>query len=272
MPINIRSITSTNRTRFILRPPSIGSTPKRLRRYFKAQGVIRIPPREDMSFDWDKDFFMAYPPIDYVNNAPDHYLEMRGLYVSNKLTQRQWLSQQGFSVPRTYTRLGQPFGLELNSADRSYVVRPTRHTQGQGYRITRDPTDFDPQWEYLAEVFPKRWEYRIILVKGKPVITLLKKMIRSVHFNQPWNHANGSYFVNCHSYTTNRLRWTNVYDVINSSQVLQQFHIMALDVMLGDRRSLGLATHPYAVCEMNFCPSLTIQHNLEAVTAHVCGS
>jgi len=270
--MSIGSVNGYSMTRYILRPPSFGSTPKRLRRWLGARGVVRVPPREDITFDWDQDFFMAYPAPEYVENQPPHYLEMRALYVSDKLRQRQWLDQQGFAVPRTYTRLGTPFGPELQCNDREFVVRPNQHSGGVGYRLTRDRTDFDPQHEYLAEVFPKRWEYRIVLVKGKPIITLLKKTIRSLNFNQPWNHANGSYFVTCHSYNSNRLRWTPIYDVIESASVLKTFDIVALDVLLADRRALGLNHHPYAVCEMNFCPALTIQNNLEALRDHVLHS
>lgn len=260
--------------RYILRPPSYGSTPKRLRRYLKAQGVVRIPPREEISVDWNQDFFMAYPPMEMVNNPPQNYLEMRALYVSNKLRQRQWLDQQGFSVPLTYTRLQLPFGRSVGSeAARQFVVRPLRHTQGEGYRTTTNPSDFDPEFEYLSEVFPKRWEYRVIVVKGKPLLTLVKKFLRNpVAAHLPWNHANGSYFVTCRTYTMDRLRWTDIYDVIDASPTLKAMHIVALDVLLGDRRQLGLRRTPYAVCEMNFCPSLNIQANLEDIRAHVIHS
>lgn len=259
-------------TRFILRPPSFGSTPKRLKRYLQAERVIKIPDERGLLFDFNQDFFMAYPTPDLVVNAPQEYWEMRGVYASTKVTQRQWLSQQGFSVPFTLTRLGQGFGNPIGPSDCEYVVRPLRHSGGVGYRITKYPHDFNSEHEYISQVFPKRWEYRIVLVKGKPVFTLLKKTIRNIDFNMPWNHANGSYFVTCHSYVNNRLRWTNIYDVISNSSVLRQFHIVALDVLLADRRSLGLTYHPYAVCEMNFCPGLTIPSNLEAVRAHVYSS
>lgn len=257
--------------RFILRPPSFGSTPKRLRKYFRAQGLVKVTPHEPISVDWNQDFFMAYPPVEMVSNAPPEYREMRALYVSDKLRQRQWLNSQGFAVPRTFTRLQQPFGIpSFTGRDHEFVVRPVRHTQGLEYRLTRDPSDFDPGCEYLSEVFPKRWEYRVILSYGKPILTLLKKFIRDpANFNMPWNHAHGAYFVTCHSYTSNRLRWTDIYDRIQASDVLSQFHIIALDVLLGDRRVLGLSRTPYAICEMNFCPSLTIQNNLEALKAHV---
>jgi hypothetical protein len=256
-------------TRYILRPPSFGSTPKRLRQYLGAQRVVKVPDPQNRTFDWNQDFFMAYPPADQVMNRPDEYMEMRGVYASNKVTQRQWLHSQGFSVPYTLTRLGHGFGSPIGPVDSNYVVRPLRHSQGQDYRLTRHPHDFDPNCEYLSQVFPKRWEYRIILVKGKPIITLLKKTIRSIDFNQPWNHANGSYFVTCHSYTSNRLRWTNIYDTIEQSTVLKHLHIVALDVLLADRHALGLSHHPYAVCEMNFCPALTIANNLETIRSHV---
>jgi hypothetical protein len=256
--------------RYILRPPSFGSTPKRLRKYLRAQKVVKVIPQEHISVDWNQDFFMAYPPMEMVSNAPPDYREMRALYVSDKLRQRQWLHAQGIAVPRTFTRLQQPFGIDTPSvSNREYVVRPVRHSQGIGYRLTQDTSDFDPQSEYLSEVFPKRWEYRVILSYGKPIITLLKKFIRDpANFNMPWNHAHGAYFVTCHNYRTNRLRWTNLYDVISSNTVLQQFHIVALDVLLADRHQLGLSNHPYAVCEMNFCPALTIQNNLDTVKAH----
>jgi hypothetical protein len=256
-------------TRYILRPPSIGSTPKRLKRWLKADGVKKVQPGAELMADWEKDFFMAYPPLESVVNPPPNYLEMRALYVSDKLRQRQWLSNQGLPVPGTFTRLGQAFGNPVPGGDWGYVVRPLRHRGGAEYRVAGHSSDCDPEHEYISEVFPKRWEYRIILVKGKPLVTLLKKTIRSIAFNQPWNHANGTYFVTCHSYASNRLRWTDVYDRLEQSPVLKQFHIVGLDVMLGDRHALGLPRHPYAICEMNFCPSLTIQNNLEALRTHV---
>lgn len=257
-------------TRFILRPPSFGSTPKKLKRLLGATGVIKVPSRDDITYDWKQDFFMAYPPINMVANAPEHYLEMRGLYAANKLTQRQWLHSQGFSVPRTHTRLNEPFGDSVRArGNAEFVVRPLRHYGGFEYRITRDSSDFDPQCEYLSEVFPKRWEYRVILLKGNPIVTLLKKTVRKVDFNQPWNHSHGAYFVTCRTYTNDRLRWTNVYDKLQECSVLQSLHLVAFDIMLGDRHELGLRRTPYAICEMNFCPALTIPSNLEAIRNHV---
>lgn len=257
--------------RYVLRPPSFGSTPKRLKRLFNALRTVKIPNRNPIEVDWHRDFFLAYPPTEIVVNAPESYPEMRALYASNKLQQRQWLDRQGFPVPLTYTRLHQPFGRSVeHSTDRQFVVRPLRHFAGAGYRLTSNTSDFNPQTEYLSEVFPKRWEYRVILSYGKPIATLLKKFIRDpANFTQPWNHANGAYFVTCHNYRLNRLRWTNLYDLIESCSVLKQFHLVALDVLLGNRRLLGLDHHPYAICELNFCPSLTIPANLEALRAHV---
>jgi hypothetical protein len=145
---------------------------------------------------------------------------------------------------------------------RTYIVRPLRHSRGEGWRTTEDPTDFIEGQEYIQAVYPKNHEYRVIAVRGEPLITLLKRVPEGFPRSQPWNHSNGSSFVTVNDLSLDRLRHTNVYDLIRSSKLLQSIDLAGIDIMY--RRE-----NEYAVTEVNLCPSLQIPPNLEKVSRYV---
>jgi hypothetical protein len=151
---------------------------------------------------------------------------------------------------------------DLGYPSRTYIVRPLRHTQGRGWRTTDDPTDFIEGQEYIQAVYPKNHEYRVIAVRGEPLITLLKRVPEGFPRSQPWNHTNGSSFVTVTDPYLDRLRHCDIYDRIQSSPLLRSIDLAGIDIMY---RREG----EYAVAEVNLCPSLQIPTNLEKVARYV---
>jgi glutathione synthase/RimK-type ligase-like ATP-grasp enzyme len=144
-----------------------------------------------------------------------------------------------------------------------YIVRPLRHSGGQGYRLTDNPSDYEEGREYIQEVYPKNHEYRIIVVRGKPLFTLYKRRPETLTYEQPWNHANGSSFVTVNNPDNNRLRHTDVYERINNaSGLLNNLDLVGIDVMYARRGE-------YVITEFNLCPAITLEHNLQKVAEHV---
>jgi hypothetical protein len=218
---------------------------------------------------WEQDFFLAYPPIERIkefNNAggtqsqsselTNGYIHLRRFYAANKRDQRQSLSDLGFPVPGS---LVETYG----------IIRPLRHSCGHGFRIissleAQTPGSWDPNTEYIQEFYPKTHEYRILIVRGEPLITLLKRVPEDTPVAAPWNHAHGASFVTVNNWENNRLRHTNIYDLIHSnSGFFKYVNLGGLDVMYRADES------SYRVCELNLCPSLSIQSNLEKVANHV---
>lgn len=230
---------------------------------------------------WSKDFFLAYPPVErleehHAQTHPAHrgerelrphtpllldplaeYRRLLQYYRGNKGTQRQLLADAGIPTPASQLRRG-----TLETGGR-YVVRPLRHFGGSDYRITDDPDDFVEGQEYISRLYPKRHEYRIIFVLGQALITLYKRVPLGIDPDGPWNHASGSSFVTVTQEENNRLRRTDCVERLSQLDVVKSAHLVAADIMLG-RREDG-----YAVCELNFCPSLTIASNLERIRTHV---
>ena len=152
--------------------------------------------------------------------------------------------------------------LRTDIRESRYIVRPLRHSGGRGYRITSSPTDFEEGREYIQEVYPKNHEYRIIVVRGKPLFTLYKRHPNLAQ-DQPWNHANGSSFVTVDNPDNNRLRHTDIYERIsNASGLLNNLDLVGIDVMYAKRGE-------YVVTEFNLCPAITLEHNIQKVKEHV---
>jgi hypothetical protein len=283
--------------RYIIRPRGISSTPKQLKASLGAQRTLQYPFTHRRRPSWLQDFFLTYPPAEeleehvllrnslerspYSNTESfrehihtcgfprqlDHYRIARAFTVSSKASQRKQLASDTFPTPPTATRNEDARTLagvvrDLEFPSRSYIVRPLRHSRGEGWRITEDPTDFIEGQEYIQAVYPKNHEYRVIAVRGEPLITLLKRVPEGFPRSQPWNHSNGSSFVTVVDPSNNRLRHTNVYDLIRSSQLLQSIDLAGIDIMY---RREG----EYAVAEVNLCPSLQIPSNLEKVARYV---
>jgi hypothetical protein len=103
----------------------------------------------------------------------------------------------------------------------------------------------------------------VIFVFGTPLITLLKRVPEDTPNTVPWNHSNGSTFVTVNNEENNRLRHTDVVGQLLGLPIIQDSHIVAADIMLGEERG------DYRVCELNFAPALTIQSNIARVVEHI---
>lgn len=208
----------------------------------------------------------------------DSYRSARAFASASKPSQRRILSDAGFPVPRTSSSSEARqatdntieaiwFGVDRSGRDLElqlkYIVRPLRHSGGQGYRLTDNPSDYEEEREYIQEVYPKNHEYRIIVVRGKPLFTLYKRRPETLTYEQPWNHANGSSFVTVDNPDNNRLRHTDVYERINNaSGLLNNLDLVGIDVMYARRDK-------YVITEFNLCPAITLEHNLQKVAEHV---
>lgn len=104
----------------------------------------------------------------------------------------------------------------------------------------------------------------MIFVHGDPLITLLKKAPEGVSKEEAWNHTNGSRFLTVTKEKNDRLKGTDFYEKLSDVPIIKFGHIIAADVLWSD--DLG-----YVVCELNTCPGLTIEDNLERVVNHVQG-
>jgi hypothetical protein len=253
--------------RFIIRPSDIRRTPRELASRFAVE-TRRYPSRIRTVFDYRRDLFLIYPPPQSVYNRPSRgangqfqsvypYERLYSFFSSNKAAQRQTLKLNGIPVPETYTdRYEAAYAI-----GGTWIVRPLRHSGGQGYRITTNATDFQ-HGEYLSRVFPKDHEYRIIFVLGEPLITLYKRVPEGLSPQLPWNHANGSTFVTVNDIRKCRLSRTNIYDVLRSLPIIKYGHIIAADILWSNGNG-------YVICELNTCPGLTIDNNLERVASYV---
>jgi len=222
----------------------------------------------------------------------DSYASARTFASSTKPLQRRILADSGYPIPWTSTvrrnitsmdgqQTSQSFGnprypstpgfilgmeqpqqsVEPNDVG-SYIVRPLRHTRGQGWRLTSSPTDFEEGREYIQEIYPKNHEYRVIAVRGMPLVTLYKRRPEGTPHDQPWNHTNGSSFVTVSNPDNDRLRYTDVYEKIKSTDLFKSLDLIGLDIMIASRGQ-------YVVTEVNLCPAVTLEHNLQRIKAHV---
>ena len=181
--------------RFIIRPASILSTPRRLKESLGARRTYRWPSISRHKPSILKDFFLCYPPIEeleeYAENLPnssrtfelssipgnwvrsesvnlgsdsstaislfstlDNYTTVGAFAAATKPAQRSLLRADGFPTPFTassHEELEQWLasndggGLRTDQTGPescAYIVRPLRHSQGRGWRITSNPSDF----------------------------------------------------------------------------------------------------------------------------------
>lgn len=187
---------------------------------------------------------------------------------SNNTSTDGQTSSQSFGNPRYPSTPGYVLGMEQPQQSVGpndvgfYIVRPLRHTRGQGWRLTSSPTDFEERREYIQEVYPKNHEYRVIAVRGIPLVTLYKRRPEGTPHDQPWNHTNGSSFVTVTNPDNDRLRHTDVYEKIKSTDLFKSLDLIGLDIMIASRGQ-------YVVTEVNLCPAITLEHNLQRIKAHV---
>jgi hypothetical protein len=257
--------------RYVVRPPAIKTTPKALAERFNC--TTRNGRNREV-FSFTKDFLLYYPPASRMEDVnADDYNVFRRFTTATKPIQRELLRLFGLRTPETYTtstvteptttrtasdQLGGP---EPHSSN--FIVRPLRHSSGQRYRITTERNDFIEGEEYISRVFPKSFEYRIITCFGEVISTLLKVPPPGATPEQAWNHHQGSVFKTVNNPLNNRLRHTTVYEDCLRFPIIKAAHLCGIDVLL--------AKDPwrYVICELNFCPSLTIENNLNKVVNYV---
>lgn len=234
-------------TRYVVRPKGILTTPRLLAEKLDAR------TRSAGQFCWQSDFFLYYPEPSVVRNADEAYHKVFNFARKTKKGQRDAIRETGVLVPDCY------------ESDRC-VVRPLRHRSGSDFRIVPAGTAHNTTTEYVSPFFSKQWEYRLIFSKGTHLLTLFKRVDPGTPSDVPWNHACGSTFVTIDNWNACRLRHTSVLGDLQGCPIINTAHLVAVDVML--RKQPGGAWE-YAVCEYNFCPSLSIERNLEKVVDHV---
>lgn len=238
--------------RFLLRPASILTTPRKLAEVLNIRKVYRYPSRRELpTFDVERDFILSWPRELSFANATELHTQLCDFYRTDKPSQRFTLAKCGVSTPEFF-----------GGTSSRFVVRPLRHYGGNGFRITEDPNDYEKGAEYICPLYAKTHEYRLVYSKGKHLITLLKKVPEGTPVDTPWNHSQGSSFVTLNDWSTCRLRHTSVLEDIAKVEFLSCAHLIGVDVMYNKNDKT------YAVCEVNFCPSLTIESNLERIKDH----
>jgi hypothetical protein len=236
-------------TRFVIRPDGMMTTPKAiaigLGAKTRAASWFRTQPRgHRYTPDWNRDFFMAYVP---GVGVPEELLHF---YTRHKGGQRALIRASGVKVPDDYP------------AD-VWVRRPIRHSCGVGFEVIRgEHPEYNPNTHYISPLFPKQWEYRLVYVRGVHTVTLYKRVNEDTPPDVPWNHTHGATFVTTEDWNTCRLRHTSVLADLANNPITNNAHLVAVDVMLRNRRG---GIWEYAVAEFNFCPSLSIETNLQKV-------
>lgn len=241
---------------YVVRPPGIKGTPFAVAQELGCQTRFYPNEKHPRVFDHSKDFFMT--PVSSVQHAPEAYLHTVHFATRNKFGQRMMLSEAGVPIPFT----SQHHGSSTPGVGK-FVVRPLRHAQGEGYRVTDNPLDFTPGVEYISVLFPKRREYRVIYVFGKPLIYLRKKPNEGVTNEQPWGHEN-SVFKTIHDVPGSHIGASDIVGKIGNTPIVQGAHIVAADILFNPECS-----PPFVCLELNFCPSLTIDDNRALVVQKI---
>jgi hypothetical protein len=266
-------------TRWVVRPKGILTTPKLLRDVFQARRTAIIRPHR--LYSWEKDIFLAYPPPHQIKEIRDAgnetgnarlvYRTVQAFAHANKPRQRAILHGYGLRVPATGTRQDVEGHRLLQASEDTpakYITRPLRHSQGRGYRITTDPTDWSPATEYIQRLFPKVYEYRVIYFKGHKISTLLKKVPENIDPDGPWNHAKGASFVSVNNPDNDRLRHTTVYEDLSVCPIIKYAHLVGVDILLGPRLDSQSHRRDYVISEFNFAPSISIEATIERLKHH----
>lgn len=217
----------------------------RLRRGLKrfTTEMIRWDAATSVPFNWNQDVFLAYPDPRLVTNAPESYPAMKEFYNGNKYQQWQKL-REFFRTPEF--------------EDPPYVRRPLRHEGGIGFEIVRDrpPADHDSRF-YWRSLWERSCEYRVFFVKGKKVLTLLKRVPEGTAQDIAWNHGVSS-FVTVTDHENDRLRHSRFYEKAAEFFAALPFHLAAVDVLYRQQR--------HRVVEVNFSPGVLIPENLKLLT------
>lgn len=247
--------------RYIIRPERIITTPRLLARRLgaRARRVSRLP--STVIIDRTKDFLIA--PVQRHMIKREQYTETyaRALHFCsrNKYGQREVLKEY-FPVPKSYNS-----GETINCSETPLIIRPFRHMHGEDYNVINEGDYTIPSGYYGSEVYPKKNEYRVICVRGVPIITMVKKFSgEQPAVSAPWNHAQGSSFVTVSDPNNDRLRHTTFYQDLQNCPIIKELDYCGIDILVALRHN-----PMYNLCEINLCPALTIEDNIRKVTDHV---
>lgn len=246
----------------VVRPPHILGTPKRLARALGFRSRKYPNPAIVRTFNYRRDFFMTNISANLVHDAPEGFAQVNAFFDRNKYGQRRILESVGVPVPVVAHTKSEASGRFTNPGLR-FVVRPLRHSGGLHYRVTDNPLDFIEGSEYISELYPKKREYRVIFVFGKPLIYLRKKQNEGVTHEEPWGHIN-SFFQTINDIPTCRLSATDCVSKLSDLLFVKNAHIVAADILFNKSHS-----SPYAVLELNLCPSLSIEENFNKVVESI---
>jgi hypothetical protein len=261
-------------SRFVVRPSSILTTPRLLAEYLGAE-TRRWPAQTNTKFDLSKDFFMAFPDPERINlSSPGRelYVKQRTFYLAHKAEQRREMMLAGIPVPRTYINKWE--AAWANEPGKKFVVRPMRHREGRNYRITTDASDFVQGNEYVAEVFPKNKEYRVIFVLGEPLVFLYKHLPKPIPADMPWGYDQGAYFLTLREAERSPLARTGVLDRLIKFERVKNANIVAADIMVDTNTGYSTAAPRACVAELNTCPALnvpalSIERRLTTICEHI---
>lgn len=247
--------------RWIVRPPAILTTPNILKELLEADRTKKYSyqhlDRYRKKFSYEKDLLLVYPhPSVVVEGKTQEYLRLYSFFSGDKPSQRSVLEQCGVPTIPFRTRKDRSLEEQLFTDEPQYIVRPLRHSGGKDYKITVGPEDFIEGKEYISVFFPKKREYRVVFYRGFPIITLRKRVPSSLNNLQPWNHANGSTFITVSQDENNHLLKTDFYEKLKDVFFVKDSHLIGVDVLLDKDNN-------YVVVEVNCCPALTIESNLD---------
>jgi hypothetical protein len=257
--------------RFVVRPRKVGRTPRRLRDTLGYLRSFKYPNRKETpKFSWVKDLLIAVPREGDMDETtlPPSYPLLRMFYTMNKLQQRVILSQEGVPTP-----------LDFTAGATKYVSRPLRHARGSGFEVVDFPDEagdlrtlsFDQikeynqenQSRYLSPLFHRTHEYRIILHKGIVVATMLKRCDGQRVQESAWNaDETETRYTTVRNPFFNDTATTEIYTKLSECEMLSCGHLLGIDVLL-DYDHTNPEASTYAVCEVNFAPSITICENIQ---------
>lgn len=238
--------------KLVVRPAGIHRTPYQLAQDLGGQ-TRRWPNRLQLQLDYNRDVILAPVPPGDIRDSSREYEATYYFMTRNKYGQRTTLS--GAEIPIPASAITRPGAADLTGEH--FVVRPLRHSRGFGYRVTRDRFDFRDGQEYISELYPKRREYRVIFVKGEPVVWLRKKPNEGIGPEAPWGHEN-SFFQTINDATASPLSRTDAVQRLSQLDAVRGAHLCAADILWAGKQN---PDKPYAVLELNFCPALDIDNN-----------
>lgn len=238
--------------RYVVRPPTILTTPRMLA---DRLGARLRSSRYYHSGDPSQDFYLGYSdPNEYNEDPPESFYAVADFFSCNKFEQMKRIRDSDIKTPLHYL------------SDRM-VVRPYRHSQGTDFTVVPQERCTVNSSQYAVPFFNKQYEYRMLYCLGSLMAVLAKVVPEGTSNELPWNHAQGSSFQQV-EWDRCRLRFTDVRTKLEEFDVIQNGHLIGVDVML--RRPEGRTTGwEYAVCEFNSAPSLTIEPVIERIVNHV---